>query len=253
MALGPAYGTGGGTITGADVITAVGPDGITNTEIASVAQRIKGDIGAGLADLTAAEVRTLLEIKRGATPGLPHFGVYLSGSYYVLQNSPMAGALNAQAMTGGFCNLYPFIPQRTFTPAALGLTVTAGTGVTQIKVLSYLSDSDGWPAGSHYLGPALSSAAAVTNTYVSSSTSMPTFTEGNVYWLGGLSDGAPTVRTAGTTVLANLSSRLGSSVATALSSNITRSGITFASPPDPWGFASSQLGQTTTPLVIALM
>lgn len=57
MVLPRAYPTGGGTMTGPQIITAIGADGVTNTEIASTANTIKGDIGAGLADLTAAQAR----------------------------------------------------------------------------------------------------------------------------------------------------------------------------------------------------
>jgi hypothetical protein len=240
MAIGPAYGDGGGTMSGAEIITAIGADGVTNTEIASAASTIKGDIGAGLDDLTPAEVRTLINVLNGATPGGKRYGAPIVGQVYVLTDFNATTALGTLAMTAGRCDLVPYTPHFTWTPAALGAYVTAGNGAAQIKILVYSSDANSHPDALLYSSAALAADAAVTNTYVNTSTSMPTFTAGETYWAGVLSDGTPTARSQANTSATSINMHLTATSGSAPTAKINRTGLTFATPINPWVFATTQ-------------
>jgi hypothetical protein len=240
-----------GTMTGPQIITAIGADGISNTEIASVTDTIKGDIGAGLDDLTPAEVRTLINVVNGSRPGGKRYGTPIVGQLYALTDSVASIALGSStAAIAGALDLVPYTPQVTWTPAALGAAVITGDGVAQIKILVYSSSANDHPDAKLYESAALAAGAAVTNSYVSANTSMPTFTAGVTYWVGVLSDGVPTMRTLSVTGTASINHVLTTITGSQPVHKIRRTGLTFATPIDPWAFATSQYSISVAPTLV---
>jgi hypothetical protein len=137
--------SGGGTMTGAEIITEIGADGVTNTEIASVSNTIKGDIGAGLDDLTPAEVRTLIDLSyyetfakkatwnasgNTAVPGIDGWNT-LTSVGTVRANNPAATSLFTRATRTGFESAAGAGSLASLRLPTVGMSVSdgAGTGI----------------------------------------------------------------------------------------------------------------------------
>jgi hypothetical protein len=184
----------------------------------------------------------------GAADSIALVADYIVGRYYRLVGVGIAYTATQTAGFSGRAILTPFTPDRTVTFDELGAFVVTGVASAQIKVLVYASGVDGYPGALVWSSGAI--AAATSSTYASTGTSIPTLTGGTKYWVGIVSDSTSTLRALGS--LETMRSIGGSSTADGGQATCIFQGITFATPPDPWGFSASQLGTIDAPAVVAL-
>jgi hypothetical protein len=124
----------------------------------------------------------------------------------------------------------------------------------QVRILIYGSDSDGWPDALIWDSGALS--AATTNSYVEGTSLIPSLTKGTLYWLGALSSANATLRCIAATSTVQIGGIGTTSTAATYGGVVRRTGLTFAAPPNPWGFAASQItaaaaGSALPPQILA--
>jgi len=181
----------------------------------------------------------------GADGVIPWLDAPITGRHYPITGLPLALAPTALAGAGGRGDLSPWLCTRTITPAALGLQVTTGVTSAQVRILVYASDASGWPTTRLWDSGALD--AGTSSTYRESTVGVPTFTKGVLYWLGILSSSTAAVRC----VPLGAAVRIGGIGATATTATygsvVRRTGLTFAAPPDPWGFAATQITNGIVP------
>lgn len=217
--------------TGSGSGGAVGPQGPAGPQGPQGPQGVQGATGA-----------------TGATgpSGYPPFpGVYTTNRFYALGGIDVALAPTTLAGAANRADLSPWTPRRTVTFNQLGVVVTTGVASAQVKVLVYASDANGWPSTLLFGGTALS--AATTNTFVFDSAGLPTFTAGTTYWIGVLSSSTATVRAHALGAVQAIGG-VGTTATTATyGSVVRRSGLTFATPPNPWGFDVTQITNNVAP------
>jgi hypothetical protein len=181
----------------------------------------------------------------GADGAVPWIDAPIAGRHYPITGLPLELAPAELAGASGRGDLSPWLCTRTITPAAIGLQVTTGVTSAQVRILVYAADADGWPTTRIWDSGALD--AATTNTYRENGTAVPTFAKGVLYWLGILSSSTAAVRC----VPLGAAVRIGGIGATATTATygsvVRRTGLTFASPPDPWGFAATQITNGIVP------
>ena len=191
----------------------------------------------------------------GGTPGpagadgtVPWIGAPITGRHYPITGLPLALAPTTLAGAANRGDLSPWLCTRTITPAGLGVVVTTGVAAANLRVLVYASDADGWPTT--LLWDSGSLTATTSTQYREGTSGVPTFTKGVLYWLGVLHSSTATVRA----VPLGAAVQIGGVGATATTANhgsiVRRTGLTFASPPNPWGFAASQVTNNIPPPAI---
>lgn len=169
----------------------------------------------------------------------PNVGGVVSSYYY--DNNPHAG-VGTLAGAANRCDLAPFYISGGLAIDQLGVSVSTAVAGSQMKVVIYGSDANGWPSAKLYETAALSGAATG---YVSESLSF-TFASGTQYWLGVRHSSTATLRTIAINSAWNLG--LGSSGNTGTQCTVIRRTITFANAaPDPWGFVNTELTSNVTP------
>jgi hypothetical protein len=181
----------------------------------------------------------------GADGVIPWIGAPVAGRRYPITGLPLALAPAVLAGASGRGDLSPWLCTRTITPAALGLQVTTGVASAQVRILVYAADADGWPTTLLWDSGALD--AATSNTYRESAASVPTFAKGVLYWLGVLSSSTAATRRVALGAAVQIGG-IGATATTATyGSVVRRTGLTFAAPPDPWGFAATQITNGVVP------
>lgn len=190
-----------------------------------------------------------------AFPGMPGIGTTrITGRYYPVVGHGM-GANNfaTRAGTANVADLSPFIPRVSFTPSTLGIVPTTGGAGAAGKILVYTSDAAGWPSARVYDSGSLNLNVG-SATHLSAASAV-TFTAGTLYWVGIQFDStAATCRTMNLGSVLDIAGLGTSPTAAGVTTLVRRTGLTFASPPNPWGgLASSTLVVADTPwLVIGL-
>ena len=190
-----------------------------------------------------------------ALPGQPGLGTnYIAGRYYPVVGTGLCSSNFAtRAGSANIADLSPWIPRRTFTPSTLGIVPTTGGAGAAGKILVYSADADGWPDALIYDSGSLNLNVG-TATHLSAANTV-TFSAGSVYWVGVQFDStAATLRTIVQTLVLDIGGLGTSPIAAGLSTLVRRTGLTFASPPNPWGgLASSTVVVLDLPwLVIGL-
>ena len=169
---------------------------------------------------------------------------YITGRFYPLSadNSFTFATANMANNRG---DIFAYRPLKTWTPDQLGAQVATGNASTAIKVLVYASDvAGGWPGTLLWKSESLATTSS--NTYVFSTTGgtptqIPTFTGGTLYWVGVISSGAvPNLRIQNTST--TMSNGLGqdTGIQNGADFSLQQGSLTYATPPDPWGFAIGQ-------------
>lgn len=184
----------------------------------------------------------------GADGTIPWLLAPVTGRHYPIAGNPLALAPTVLAGAGNRGDLSPWLCTRTITPAGLGIVVTTGVAAANIRLLVYAADADGWPTT--LLWDSGSLTATTNGQYREAIASIPTFTKGVLYWVGVLHSSTATVRA----VPLGAAVQFGGVGATATTANygsvVRRTGLTFASPPNPWGFATSQITNNIPPPAI---
>jgi len=170
---------------------------------------------------------------------------YISGRFYPLVGIHNAHALTTQALGVNRADLQLFTFDRSITFDQLGVYVTTGSA-GNAKVLVYDVDADGWPDNKIYESGNLDTTSS--SNFAHATTSLPTFAAGTRYWIGVIADNGATVR--GVAPGGTRSLGMNSSGDASVTYAIRRSGLTFATPPDPWTFTSTDLTSANTPIVI---
>jgi hypothetical protein len=181
----------------------------------------------------------------GADGVIPWIGAPVAGRHYPITGLPLALAPAILIGAANRSEISPWLCTRTITPAALGLQVTTGVASAQVRILVYASNADGWPTTLTWDSGALD--AATTNTYRESTVGVPTFTKGALYWLGVLHSSTARVRAVPLGAAVQIGG-IGATATTATyGSVVRRTGLTFASPPNLWGFTASQITNGVVP------
>ena len=227
------------------VLVAGGGSGAT---YAVLLQDATADDGAGPS--SAVNYKRVLMYSEGKTAADPtEPGGIIVGQYYALTSQPSAFAFSSTAKVSQATTLYPWTATRTWTPAEIGVYVVTGAVSSACKVLVYAHDAaTGWPGAKVYESASLPTETSTT--YAADTTTRPSFVAGRIYWLGILASGTPSLRSQ-TTVYDNILGHMATVGTTTPSGILTRTGETYATPTDPWGFAASQLGAGNVPVVIA--
>lgn len=179
----------------------------------------------------------------------PWVGTPISTFHYPVIGLRSALAPSTLAAGTNRLDLAPVLLNRTLTPAAIGLQVTASTIGTGAQIVVYSSNTDGYPDALYWTGTAFTLGAAAA--YYEATNSMPTFTKGVIYWFGTICSGNPTLRT---TALGNAIQigGIGTTGTTANYGTVIRrtSGVAISSFPDPFNFVSSEITNNVTPPMI---
>lgn len=179
----------------------------------------------------------------------PWIGTPVTGIYYPVIGIRSALAPSTLAAGTNRLDLAPVIFNRTLTPAAIGLQVTASTLGTGAQIVIYSSNADGYPDALLWAGSAFTLGASAA--YYEATNSIPTFTKGVIYWFGTICSGNPTLRT---TALGNAIQigGIGTTGTTANYGTVIRrtSGVAISSLPNPFNFVSSEITNNVTPPMI---
>lgn len=173
--------------------------------------------------------------------------LYRSNRFYAL-GQDTASSFNQGNLTNNNGYLGPFRPATTVTFNQLGVQVVTGNASTAVNIVVYASDATGgWPGTLLYSSGSVATTSS--STYSFASSSLPTFTAGTLYWVGVLASGtSPNVRLWATST--GVHSGLETGIQNGGEHLIQQSGLTFASPPNPWGFAESQLVSGNPPVMV---
>lgn len=184
----------------------------------------------------------------GTDGTIPWLDAPIAGRHYPITGIPTALAPTTLAGAANRGDLSPWLCTRTITPAGLGVVVTTGVAAANLRVLVYSADVSGWP--DVLLWDSGSLTATTSTQYREATASVPTFTKGVLYWLGVLHSSTATVRA----VPLGAAIQIGGVGATATTANfgsvVRRTGLTFATPPNPWGFAASQITNNIAPPMV---
>lgn len=184
----------------------------------------------------------------GTDGTVPWIDAPVTGRHYPLTGIPLALAPTTLAGAANRGDLSPWLCSRTITPAGIGVVVTTGVAGASLRVLVYSSDASGWPDA--LLWDSGSLTATTSTQYREGTASVPTFTKGVLYWLGVLHSSTATVRAHAL----GSAMQIGGVGATATTGNfgsiVRRTGLTFASPPNPWGFSASQITNNVAPPMV---
>lgn len=153
-------------------------------------------------------------------------------------------ALTTQAAASGRADLQLVTPDRTWTFDQLGVQVTTGAA-GNAKVLAYDVDADGWPDSLIFESTDLDTTSTG---FVFDTASLPVLAAGTRYWVGLITDAAPTLRAVSTA--GNRSLGMASPSDTSISYFIRRTGLTYATPPATWTFSAAELSGANSPIVI---
>jgi len=171
---------------------------------------------------------------------------YIDGRFYPLVGPNTVPALTTQAMAANRADLQLWVPDQNVTFDQLGLYITTGVASAQAKVLVYDSDADGWPDALIYSSSALD--CSTSSTFPNATTSLPTFTAGVRYWVGHIADSTATAR--GISATAQRSLGMAASGDAAVGYALRRTGLTFATPPNPWTWTASDVASTANTVIV---
>jgi hypothetical protein len=176
----------------------------------------------------------------GGAASYPKF-VSDSGRYKRLVNE--AGTtLTTRQGTANRIELVPYVPLVTEELDRFAVNVTTLIAASEVKIVVYASNADGWPDALLFESAALSSATTGAKT----ATTTLTLTAGVQYWVGMWHSSNATLSHAQNYTAPNLDY---SAVTANTSTLIRRESVTFSgSAPNPWVFTDTEIpnGSTTT-------
>lgn len=187
-----------------------------------------------------------------AFPGMPGIGTTrISGRYYPLCVTGMgSNNWSTRAGTANVADLAPWIPRVSFTPSTLGIVPTTGAAGAAGKILVYDADADGYPDALIYDSGSLN--LNVGSATHRSAASAITFDAGSLYWIGIQFDAtAATCRTVPNASCLDFAGLGTSPTQAGVTTLVRKTGLTFASPPNPWGgIAGSTFVTSDTPFLV---
>lgn len=171
----------------------------------------------------------------------------IAGNFYDFPGNELdSSATGLVSGSAGRADLGLAICRRDFAYDQIGPSVSTGAASAVVRALIYDVDANGWPGALLYAQP---SQDASTSGFKATTTS-GTLEQGRPYWLGVLCGTAgPTLRAAALSKCLNLGGVGTSNTGVNCLVRISRSGLTFASPPDPWVFNAAELSSNAPPLV----
>jgi hypothetical protein len=173
-------------------------------------------------------------------PGITHGVLAVSVAQWHLNS----GNLATVALSAGRLYLSPGSVAATFTPAAIGVSITTGGAASSVLRIAIYSDDGGKPGNLFWLSEQLPADAIVNRR--DAVADLPELEGGAVYWWGVVSNGAPTVRcvAVGAVYPLGLAPAMnGGTVFTVLSAT----SVTPATPPNPW--TSTTLASAPVPAI----
>ena len=169
----------------------------------------------------------------------PNVGGVVTGFFY--DNNPHGG-VGTLAGAANRVDMAPFYTSIPLSIDQLGVSCSTAVASSQVKVVIYSSDANGWPDTRLYETAALSTAATG---YVFETLSF-TFSSGVQYWLGVRHSSTATLRTIAINSAWNLG--LGSNGHSGTQSTVIRRTLTFATAcTTPWAFTGTDLVSNVTP------
>jgi hypothetical protein len=185
-------------------------------------------------------------------PGQPGIGTSrIPGRYYPLCVTGFgSNNWSTRAGTGNVADLAPWIPRVSFTPSNLGCVPTSGGAGATGKVVVYSADSAGYPNALLYDSGTLD--FAVASATHRSAASAITFAAGSIYWVGiQFGTTAATCRTIPNASCLDFAGLGTSPTQAGVTTLVRKTGLTFASPPNPWGgIAGSTFVTSDTPFLV---
>lgn len=166
-------------------------------------------------------------------------GQYVDQALTALAATTLAGAANR-------IELYPYIPQVSFSIDRISCYVTTGVAAAQVKLVIYDSDANGYPGALLYESAAL--AAATTNA-IAEATMSQAFVAGHIYWVG--------VRHSSTSTLRAIALGAAPAFGTSSTGNayytVLRRTLTFATAAtNPWAFLNADRVAGIAPTAIKM-
>ena len=153
-------------------------------------------------------------------------GTYVDQALTALAATTLAGAANR-------IELYPYIPQVSFSINRLGVYVTTGVASAQVKVVIYDADANGYPNALLYESAAMN--VATSSTLVEATMSQ-TFVAGTIYWLGVRHSSTSTLRA----IALGASPAFGTTPTGTAYFTVCRRTLSFATAAtDPWVFTNT--------------
>jgi hypothetical protein len=250
--------TGLGTAASPYNLAAAGGGGATNLGYTAATRELTSSTGtevilplvasadAGLAPASGGGAKNFLRADGTwvAPPFMTDAAVKLPAGMFTAAHTSGA-ALGTVAQVANRNTIAPFRPQYDMTIDQVGVSTSTGVAATTAKVVIYDADpATGLPTTLIAESGTISTATSGTTNMVALSVS---FEAGKTYWIGARASGTQTLRSILAAGLPMLSM---SNAGTPIMRGSLVKLETYADPAAAWGFLTSQMSNTTVPLVL---